>query len=271
MSNLKFSIITPTLNSKKVVEKTIESVLNQDYPNIEYIIVDGASTDSTLEILKRYGDRIKWISERDRSPTEAINKGFRMATGDIVVTLAAGDYYEPGILKKIAEIFASDEKIDLVYGGYFLLRKTGVKERIEIPEVTADILIKIGMVMSEPATFVRSKFIKEVGLLDESLTIASLYEWFIKIFLAAKKIVQIPEAVFTYMEHSDAHSRKDLSETARQCWIAARRHGAKFYHPVALRYFYRKYPVLFKPLEFAWKNMHIKERAISFWSAKKSL
>lgn len=88
MHNLPcISIITPSLNQARYIERTICSVLEQDYPNLEYIVVDGGSTDGTVEILKKYGSRLTWISEKDAGQSDAINKGMRMATGDVIAYL----------------------------------------------------------------------------------------------------------------------------------------------------------------------------------------
>jgi glycosyltransferase involved in cell wall biosynthesis len=94
---LKLSVITPTLNQGKFIERTIRSVLDQGYENLEYMIVDGGSTDETLEVIERYADRIDWwISEPDEGQTDAINKGLERATGDVIAYLNSDDYYLPG-------------------------------------------------------------------------------------------------------------------------------------------------------------------------------
>jgi glycosyltransferase involved in cell wall biosynthesis len=100
----KISIITPVLNDEKYIRTAIESVLNQNYPHVEHIVIDGLSTDKTADILKEY-KHLTWISEKDNSGAEAINKGLDMATGDIICLLPADDYYEPNIFKDIIDTF----------------------------------------------------------------------------------------------------------------------------------------------------------------------
>ncbi len=102
----RITIVTPSYNQGQYIEETILSVINQDYPNLEYIIIDGGSSDNTVEIIKKYSDRITyWISEKDNGQAHAINKGFRKATGDILNWLNSDDQLQPGALKIIAQRF----------------------------------------------------------------------------------------------------------------------------------------------------------------------
>lgn len=120
----KFSVITVTYNSTKTVEQTINSVLNQSYSNFEYIIVDGASTDGTVDIIKRYAEsdpRISYISEPDDGMYDAMNKGIKMAEGNVVALLNSDDYYEPDALKHISEHIPDTQKY-VVYGMVRLLK-----------------------------------------------------------------------------------------------------------------------------------------------------
>lgn len=94
MSYPKISIITPSYNQGSFIKQTIDSVLNQNYQNLEYWVIDGGSTDKTVKILKSYGRKIKWISEKDKGQTDAINKGLKKITGDIIAFINSDDYYE---------------------------------------------------------------------------------------------------------------------------------------------------------------------------------
>ena len=101
----KISVITPTLNQGKFIEKTINSVIGQDYPDLEYIVMDGGSTDNTLEILRRYGGRLKFTSSKDKGQSDAINKGLKKSSGDILCYLNSDDVLAPGALFKVGEYF----------------------------------------------------------------------------------------------------------------------------------------------------------------------
>lgn len=102
----KISVVTPSYNQAQFIRATIDSVLSQDYPNLEYFVIDGGSTDGTVEILKSYGKKIKWVSEKDAGQTDAINKGLQMAKGDVLAYLNSDDVYMPGTLKRVGEYYA---------------------------------------------------------------------------------------------------------------------------------------------------------------------
>jgi len=112
----KISIITPSYNQAEFIERTIESVLSQDYPNFEYIVMDGGSTDGTVEILKKYGKKIIWRSEKDKGQGDAINKGLRLAKGEILTYLNSDDTYEPDTLKAVGEFFLKNPDKMWVFG-----------------------------------------------------------------------------------------------------------------------------------------------------------
>lgn len=103
----KITIITPSLNQAFFIEETIQSVFSQGYPYLEYLVIDGGSTDGTIDILKKYEGRLSWISGPDSGQTNAINKGLRLATGEVVAFLNSDDLYEPGALLTVGEFFAS--------------------------------------------------------------------------------------------------------------------------------------------------------------------
>lgn len=113
---MKITIITVSFNSEATIKQTIDSVLAQDYPNVEYIVVDGASKDGTVDILKSYGNRIKYISEKDKGIYDALNKGLKLATGDVVGTIGSDDFLpNSSVLGHVAEAFIQTGK-DVIYG-----------------------------------------------------------------------------------------------------------------------------------------------------------
>jgi glycosyltransferase involved in cell wall biosynthesis len=113
----KISVVTPSYNHARYIEKTIKSVLDQGYPNLEYIIIDGGSDDGSREIIERYSDRLAyWVSEPDKGQTDALIKGFRKATGDVMGWLCSDDLYEPHTLREVAETFVRHPDWQVVYG-----------------------------------------------------------------------------------------------------------------------------------------------------------
>ena len=158
----KISVITITLNSEATVEETILSVTTQDYPALEYVIIDGGSTDGTLDIVKKYQDRIQVIvSEPDRGISDAFNKGIAKATGEIIGIINSDDILLPGALQKVAESY--DPHVD-VYSGLILFWNVATDETFpSYPDVTFDRL-KLQYNVAHPARFIRKDAYQRYGL-----------------------------------------------------------------------------------------------------------
>ena len=124
----RISIVTPSYNQGKFIRQTIDSVLSQDYPNLEYFVIDGGSTDDTVEILKSYGDKIHWVSEKDRGQADAINKGLTLATGDVLAYLNSDDIYLPGALKRVGEYYARTQA-DWITGDCLTIDEEGNRSK----------------------------------------------------------------------------------------------------------------------------------------------
>ena len=121
----RISIVTPSYNQAEFLEKTILSILNQNYPNLEYIIIDGVSTDGSVEIIKKYERYLAyWISERDNGQADAINKGFKIATGDFIAWQNSDDVYLPGSFFKVIEKFEKYPNPDIVFGNVYLINES---------------------------------------------------------------------------------------------------------------------------------------------------
>lgn len=165
------SIITPSYNQGKFIRQTIESVLGQDYPNIEYIVVDGGSTDDTRQILEEYSDWINWISENDQGQSDAINKGFHMAKGEILGWINSDDCYESGAVSAAVALFEKKPDAAMVYGKGYIIDVAGNKTKPFKYTVPFDLwsLINIWDYIMQPATFFRADAIKSVGYLNRKL------------------------------------------------------------------------------------------------------
>ncbi len=176
------SIITPSFNQANYIKETIESVLKQDYPQIEYIVVDGGSTDGTLEILKSYGEKLKWVSGKDSGQSDAINKGFRMATGEIIAWINSDDTYEPGAVKAAVEFLERNPDAVMSYSNCNIILEDGKwNGLIRAPEFNMDRQLNYANIPPQPTVFFRRKVLKEVGYLDENLHYVMDYDYWIRI------------------------------------------------------------------------------------------
>ena len=185
---MKISIITPSFNQAAFIERTIQSVLNQNYPDLEYIVMDGGSTDGTLEILQKYSDKIIWKSERDNGQSDAINKGLRMATGDIVAYLNSDDTYEPGALKKVANFFENNPDKFWVYGKCKIINANDQEIRRPITAYKNWLLKNYSYsrllsenFISQPATFWRRQIHAPVGFFNEKEHYCMDYEFWLRL------------------------------------------------------------------------------------------
>ncbi len=182
------TIITPSYNQGVFIEQTIDSILSQGYPNLEYIVLDGGSTDGTLDVLRKYDDRLVWISEKDRGQSDALNKGFRMATGEVIGFLNSDDYYEPGALMQVGRFFAERPDAAWVTGkcrtvdphGREIRKLITLYKQIWLRLRSYRVLLVLNYI-SQPATIWRRSVWEAVGGLDERLHYAMEYDYWLRI------------------------------------------------------------------------------------------
>jgi glycosyltransferase involved in cell wall biosynthesis len=187
-SRPRISVVTPSYNSGPFISETIMSVLGQDYPNLEYVVVDGGSTDGTVDVLRAYGDRIRWISEPDRGQSHAINKGLGMATGDVLTYLNADDLYAPGALRKVAGFFATHPAAAWVTGKCRMVDVRG-RETQRVFTLYKNLwltthsygVLQILNYISQPATFWRRGAADVVGLFREDLYYTMDYDYWLRL------------------------------------------------------------------------------------------
>jgi len=185
----KITIITPSYNQGKFIRQTIESVLSQNYPNLEYIVMDGGSTDETVSILKEYEGKIKWFSQKDKGQSDAINKGLKMATGEIVAWLNSDDFYLPGTLERVGNFFAKHTDAQWVTGDYKIVDEQG-KEIQSYVRTYKNILralpfrstLYIANYINQPSTFWRRKLHDEVGYINEQYHLCMDYDYWLRIY-----------------------------------------------------------------------------------------
>jgi len=181
MINPKVSIITVVYNGVQYIEQTIQSVIAQDYTNIEFIIIDGGSNDGTLDIIKKYKDNIAhWVSEKDSGIYNAMNKGLKIASGEIIAILNADDYYPSNTILNVVNHF-NKTKADIVYGNLTKFRSIDAKEYfVEIsPDIT---IMQKRMGVFHPATFVKKEVYQEVGGFNEKYKLSADYDFMLKVY-----------------------------------------------------------------------------------------
>ncbi len=154
------------------------SVLNQNYPNLEYFIMDGGSTDGSVDIIKKYERYLAgWVSEKDRGQTDAINKGFRRATGDYMAFQNSDDLFAPGALTAVAEAYHKDPTVDVFFGDMYIIDEQDViTEELRVPPFCVECQLHEGMQVFNQSLFIRRERLEQFGLLDETLRFAIDYE-----------------------------------------------------------------------------------------------
>lgn len=178
---MKFSIITACFNAERTIEQTIKSVIEQDHPDIEYIIVDGASTDGTMDVVRRYEGRIaKIISESDSGIYDAFNKGVRAASGDVIGIVNADDFYSPLCLTHVASACEESPDADVYYGKIVVVDEAAREWKI-YPIGTPKGLYG-DMSISHPAVFVRRSAYERYGVFDDTFKIAGDWDLMLRMF-----------------------------------------------------------------------------------------
>lgn len=178
---MKVSVITPSFNQGKYIERTIVSVLNQRICGLEYIVMDGGSTDQTVDILKKYGSVLEWRSEKDNGQTDAVNKGLRLAKGDIIGWLNSDDIYYPNAIRAVLDVFEKNPDINVVYGNAYHIREDdSIIEEYYTEEYSYERLKEVCYIC-QPAVFFRKCLIDKYGYLDETLQYCMDYDYWLRL------------------------------------------------------------------------------------------
>jgi len=175
------SIITPSFNKGKYIEETIQSVKDQSYSNIEHIVIDAGSTDETLDILRKYDVDLKWISEPDRGQSDAINKGWRMASGSIIAYLNADDTYLPDSVEAVVNYFETHPNVGMMYGDGFLSDESGnIRTYYQSSNYDFKSLVYTKNDILQPSVFLKRSAMECIGEVDISLHLAMDLDYWVR-------------------------------------------------------------------------------------------
>lgn len=236
------SIVTPSFNQAEYLEATIQSVLTQDYPRIEYIVIDGGSTDGSVDVIQKYQSSLAfWVSEQDKGQTDAINKGFNRAKGDILAWINSDDTYNPKAVGEAVLYLMENPDVAMVYAdcdfideqgrviGKFASRQTDYKKLrqgyVHIPQQTM---------------FFRAKYWKEVGPLDPSFYFAMDYDLWVRI-AARAPIKYLPGRTWAnFRIHTSSKTNVNDERGWKEMLRVHYRDGGSFFAPIVAKYYLRK-------------------------------
>ena len=201
---MKISIVTPSFNQADYLDETIRSVLDQNYPDLEYLIADGASTDGSVVLIKEYSERLAWwVSEIDGGQADAINKGFSRATGEIIAWLNSDDYYLPETLDTVAKLFEENPDAGIIYGDVLSVDGEGNPINVQrFDQYSVEDLMQF-KIISQPGVFIRRSILEQAGYLDETYHFLLDHQLWLRIAQLAP-MFYVPQTLAVARYHDDA-------------------------------------------------------------------
>ena len=236
------SIITPSFNQARYLEATIQSVLEQDYPRIEYIIVDGGSSDGSVDVIKKYAGRLAWwVSEQDKGQTDAINKGFNRASGEILAWLNSDDTYNPGAVSAAVKYLTENPDVAMVYADCnYINEQGGVIGKFNSAQTDHRRLREGYVHIPQQTMFFRANYWQELGPLDPSFYFAMDYDLWTRLASRAPIKYLAGQTWANFRIHT---SGKNTSADDR-CWPEMLRvhyrDGGGFFSIIVAKYYLRK-------------------------------
>lgn len=241
------SIVTPSFNMGRFLEETIRSVIEQDYPNIEYLIMDGGSTDGTLEILKRYENEVRFVSSPDAGQADAVNRGFRLTRGSIFAFLNADDTYLPGAIAAAVRAFRENPDAGVVYGNAWHVAEDGSRISPYPVEAFDSRRLNRRCFICQPAAFIRRDVFEASGMLNPSLRFALDYDLWIRIS-RCRQMKKIDDFLATSRIHTENKTMRQMGSALRETIEVLRSHYG--YVPCNWLYGYVYNRLTGKPLVF---------------------
>ena len=219
------SIVTPSYNQGKFLKRTIDSVLNQDHPYIEYMVIDGGSNDESLDILKSYKGSIYWVSEPDRGQTHAINKGFARARGTMLGYLNSDDILYPGAVSIVVNEFQKNPDIDMLYGKADYIDEQDRKVGVYNTDVYSFERNMFDCCICQPASFWRKRISDIVGKFDEDLQYAMDYDYWLRIDMAGGRIMHIPDILAASRKYEGTKTLSQRGDIFKEVFKICKTHG----------------------------------------------
>jgi glycosyltransferase involved in cell wall biosynthesis len=256
MSLPTISIVTPTLNQGGFIRQTIDSVLSQEYPALDYRVLDAGSRDGTLETLASYGGRLAWQSAPDRGQTDAINRGWAAGGGEILAWINSDDFYLPGALAQVGRYFADHPQIDWLYGGCLLVNGKG-EQTGRYPAREFDYMLLVREThnfIPQPAVFLRRQVFQALGALDENLHFVMDFDYWLRAGLR-HRAAYLPVPLAALRLHDSAKSVAQLARFAHELVAVYQRYFASPSLPDAIQRVKRR----------AMSNIYLRGADCAFW------
>lgn len=213
---MKISIVTPSYNQGKFIEETILSIIDQRNVDLEYFVIDGGSTDNSVNIIKKYADRINyWVSEKDNGQSEAINKGWSQVSGDIIAYLNSDDCYTSGALKLVEDFFIKNPDVDIVVGKTIFIdensQETQGFEFMDVSEVNDSVILDTCNI-PQPSTFLRKRVVDKIGMFDIQLHYVFDYDYWVRAYLADFKFLFVKDVLSKFRLHNQSKTMTDYKK-----------------------------------------------------------
>jgi glycosyltransferase involved in cell wall biosynthesis len=222
----RITVVTPSFNQALFLERTLASVLSQGYPDLEYLVLDGGSTDGSVEIVKRYADRLAyWRSERDCGQAAALREGFARSTGEVLCWINSDDTFASGALERVGRVFARRPEVDLIHGGLRIVDAQDKRLFTQWAAIDMGTLVYESAFTSQPSSFWRRTIYEKAGGIDESYRFAMDYDLLIRMLLAGARPLKIRRVLASYRLHPATKSSTLQRIGAEEVARTIARHG----------------------------------------------
>jgi glycosyltransferase involved in cell wall biosynthesis len=255
----RITIVTPSFNQAATLERTLRSVLDQDYPELEYFVIDGGSTDGSVEIIRRFESRLAgWVSENDAGQTDAINKGLARATGEIIAYLNSDDVYLPGTLRHVAALMSGDDAVEWLIGGCRMIDLFNADQgRFEhhMPRSFLSYLMRSSGMLPQPSCFWSARMFEDHGGFDPDLHYAFDYEFHCRLLASGERPRLIERDLAALRLHEQSKSSRHVSAFGHERIAVARRYADRL--PMKQRY------TLWRNIDYRQRLYTLQEAAMS--------